>query len=119
MFQTHYQTLPYPETKENKLKPGLKLNHNIPVYKSPFTWRFKTTTKKTRRGCQTQDIKSFEYTIKSDRNPSITRGVVAWASRQRGRNSVASSSEKWNLIRKDDNNLNQIVIARLIKIFTL
>ena len=29
LFQTHYHTLPYPETEENKFKPRIKLNHNI------------------------------------------------------------------------------------------
>ena len=29
LFQTHYHTLPYPETKENKIKPRIRLNHNI------------------------------------------------------------------------------------------
>ena len=28
LFQTHYHTLPYPKTKEKKIKPRIKLNHN-------------------------------------------------------------------------------------------
>ena len=29
LFQTHYQTLPYPPKKKLKIKPRIKLNHNI------------------------------------------------------------------------------------------
>ena len=29
LFQTHYHILPYPTMKEKKLKPWIKLNHNI------------------------------------------------------------------------------------------
>ena len=31
LFQTHYQTLPYPKTNEIKFKPRIKLNHKIPT----------------------------------------------------------------------------------------
>ena len=33
LFQSHYHTLPYPKTKENKCKPRIKLNHNIYIHK--------------------------------------------------------------------------------------
>ena len=29
LITIHYHTLPYPKTKGNKLKPRIKLNHNI------------------------------------------------------------------------------------------
>ena len=34
LFEIHYNTLPYSKAKEYKIKPRIKLNHNIwPVYK--------------------------------------------------------------------------------------
>ena len=29
LFQTHYQTLPYPKTRKMKFKPRIKLNHSL------------------------------------------------------------------------------------------
>ena len=37
LFKTHYHTLPYPKTKENKnLNQGKKLNHNIHMHEATF-----------------------------------------------------------------------------------
>ena len=32
LFQTYYDTLPYPKTEGKKFKPWIKLNHNIYIY---------------------------------------------------------------------------------------
>ena len=36
LFLTHYHTLPYPKTRENKFKLRIKLNHNVYVDSHTF-----------------------------------------------------------------------------------